>query len=448
MTHKVLQNHNRYALVSVVLAISTMILTCCRLAGPTPISTPSPITQAPITPSPGIKPGTLVAITPSPSPAPTVSPATPTSAPRDQQLAFLKEDDVCLVDVPDGNPIQLTHSGDIAAFAWSPDGERIATSNGHSLRFVEHDGSSTIPCMDLGADSFQSTKRHQIIWSPDQQHIIIWNAVLSDSDGWLIISLAGTSPSLHIVDTAAWGLTMFPPSDLGGYTYQPLFLPDGTLIGTLSHPALCGSGGCPHELYQFDLQMQRFIRHPIGDSEFFKYGYGGGTLVLSADGRVLLNFRRHHKGCAYYTTYVGVFYLDTGNELEFSFVQDAFYELALSPDGSNAIIARGVGCNSENQREWAMDCGLSEYFEIYTMQLWDLQANLRTDLVPGLSIDWALDSSRIAFRSCLAQTQNSQWEPTSSGPPWIFIMEPTGDHSSIVPILDGLSPAWRPSRLP
>lgn len=383
-----------------------------------------------------------VSVAPPPATEPAITPTTTTVLPmHGQQLAFLKNGNVWLVEVPTGNPARLTDSGDVQSFAWSADGERIATYHGHSLCFTEYDATSTTPCISLDIQTTQTPRHSQMIWSPDQQHIVIWNLDTRDPDGWFLVTLGDPASVLYIADPVDWGLALAPEDERPGYLGQPLFLPDGTLIGTLTHQWLCGSGGCEHQLNQFDWLTQRFTPHPINDSGFFNKRDGLG---LSANGQVLVSFGTFHVGCGHYTTYVDVLDLESGSGLKFSFEQEHFYDLALSPDGVRAVAARGVGCNSENEDDWSMNCGLLDEFEVYAMQLWDFESGLREDLLPGLSPQWSPNGSHIAFRSCLAQTPAGIWESTSSGPPYIFIMDSATTGFNIVPVAEGSSPAWRP----
>jgi hypothetical protein len=222
-------------------------------------------------------------------------------------------------------------------------------------------------------------------------------------------------------------------------TGEPLFLPDGTLLGTVTHSRVCGSGGCRYALFQLDPQARQFSPSALTASSDL-----GEDLELSADGGLLVNLATFHSGCETYATRVQALDLETGEQRSFDFEQEAFDELALSPDGRQAVVARGPGCSSETNRMWPVECGLAEFFEVYAMDLWDLGSGQRTPLLPGVSPQWAPDGSAITFRSCLAQTPDGRWSATSTGPPWIFVVDPRADDVRIVPIAQGSDPAWRP----
>jgi len=96
-----------------------------------------------------------------PAPHPTLPPS------GGPQLAFLNNRDVWLLDQPTGQPYALTVAGDILSYAWSPDGQRLVTFNGHSLCFFHSDGSIRTACLDLGLNDNQAQIPRNIIWSPD-----------------------------------------------------------------------------------------------------------------------------------------------------------------------------------------------------------------------------------------------------------------------------------------
>jgi len=389
----------------------------------------------------------IVEPSPTPEPSPILAPSpTPAPPPRGRQLAFLQAGDVWLVAVPDGEPEQLTHSGEVVSFAWAPDGERIAAFDGELLCIGQPEGKTVEGCVEVGTNANQSTVQRQLVWSPDQKSILIWNTENpwdAEAVGWYVVSLGETGAVLPAVlsidDPVMWGADVSGENESGGVTGEPLFLPDGTLLGTVTHSRVCGSGGCKYALFEFDPQARRFSPSTLTTSSDL-----GEDLELSANGRVVANLATFHSGCETYTTRVQALDLGTGEQRSFDFEQEAFNELALSPDGRQAVVARGPGCSSETNRMWAVECGLAEFFEVYAMDLWDLGSGQRTPLVPGVGPQWALDGSAVTFRSCLAQTPDGRWSATPSGPPWIFVVEPMADDASIVPVAQGSDPAWRP----
>ena len=130
----------------------------------------------------------------------------------------------------------------------------------------------------------------------------------------------------------------------------------------------------------------------------------------------------------------------------FSLDQEAINGLALSPDASKSVITRAAGCSSENQATWATVCGLSQGFDIYTMQAWDLSTNQRIDLMPGIWPGWSPDGEWISFNSCLEAQSGGGWTSSANASPAIYLMgigELTAN-SSLTLIDSGSNPTWRP----
>lgn len=370
-------------------------------------------------------------------------PATsPPPAAPDATLAFLKEGDLWLVGVPGGVPQQLTQSADLFSFAWSPDGQRLATFNGRNLCFLNLDGSSAEDCIELGLDESQAQVERRLVWSPDQNVIVLWNPVNPWDEGaigWLVVDLSNKLVQFRIDDPVDWGVGLAPDNDPGGITGQPVFLPNGALIGTITHRWLCGSGGCHFQLYQFDPLARSFSPYPNKPDEGWSEGQG---LVLSSDSRLLANFGTFHAGCDSYVTFVDLFDLNNQTRQTYNLDMEAISAMDLSPDGSLAIISRVAGCASEETTQWDRACGLSTGFDVFSMQLWDFTADQRLDLVPGTSPDWSKNGNWIAFRSCLSGNSDGNWEPSPSGPPAIYVMDRTA--TTVIPISQGSTPAWKP----
>ena len=88
------------------------------------------------------------------------------------RLAFLKNGDLWLVELPQVEPRRLSSSSDLMTFSWSPDAARIATFNGRSLCFVELAGEQTSECLGMGLTEEQAIIPRGIVWSPDQTTIV------------------------------------------------------------------------------------------------------------------------------------------------------------------------------------------------------------------------------------------------------------------------------------
>jgi hypothetical protein len=273
------------------------------------------------------------------------------------------------------------------------------------------------------------------LWSPDEKQIVIVG-----STSWVIIPLQDPTASLNIQDPLKWGVNVVSKPGTAQIG-MPIFLPDSTLLGTFTHTAFCSSGICTYRLYRLNPGASTFIPEPIkglGDERW-------GNLVLSTDGKVILNYSMTHSDCDNFNTFVDIVYPETSEVLSLQFSQQAFYEMALSPDGARVMMTQGAVCNTQNTNRWAADCGLSPDYEVYPMQLWKLQSTSpRTDSVPGINPVWSTDGRAVAFRSCLAEPTSGGWQPVPEGPPWIFIMDADAIKESILPVYEGSSPAWKP----
>jgi WD40-like Beta Propeller Repeat len=377
----------------------------------------------------------------------TETPALPTAAPTNPppagpQLAFLKDKDIWLLDQPGGQPYQLTVAGDILSFAWAPGGERLAAFNGKTLCIVNRDGSVRTACLDLGLNEIQSQIERQIIWSPDSNWIVLWNPVNPWDEGaigWYIIALDSSGSTYRIEDPVDWGASLAPNNEAGGITGQPVFLINGQLVGTLTHRYLCGASGCHYQLYEFNFNARSFAPYPNKPEEGWSEGQ---TLALSQDGRFLVNFGTFFSGCESFTTFMDAFDLAASSRKSYDLAQEALAGIALSPDMFQAVISRISGCGSQDQTYWNQTCGLSQGFEVFPMQTWDLAEDQRSDLPPGLAPVWSPDGAWLAFRSCLAQGSQGDWQSDAATPASIYLLEiATGKVTSVT---QGTQPAWRP----
>ncbi|MBN1146072.1 MAG: PD40 domain-containing protein [Anaerolineales bacterium] len=381
------------------------------------------------------------------NPAPSETPPEPQTVPTlallaGPQLAFLNGGNLWLIDGPGGAPYPVTQQANLFSFAWAPDGARLATFDGRRLCFVAPDGSPAGDCLDMGLDEMQVNIPRQITWSPDQRQIILWNRANPWDEGaigWLLVALDGSNETWAIEDPVDWGASLSPDNEPGGITGQPVFLPDGRLVGTVTHRWLCGSGGCQYHLYQFDSAMRSLAPFDNQPQEGWS---GGAWLTLSNHGRLLINYGTFHAGCESYTTYVDSFNLQSKSRKAYTLEQETISALALSPDQSRALIARTAGCNTQNQFEWDDACGLSQGFDIYALQLWNLADDQRQDLLPGSEPAWSPDGDWIAFRSCLAQNADGGWEPDTSTNASIYVLNLVS--GEMMQISEGAMPAWQP----
>ena len=375
--------------------------------------------------------------------AETPSPESPSSIQGpNTELAYLHEGNLFLVEIPSGSPRQLTSENDLLSFEWSPDGMNIATYNGKNLCFVQRDSSSLGECIDLKLDDTQAKIQRQILWSPDQKNIILWNSVNpwdEEAIGWLLVSVDGAAEPIVINDPVDYGAEITAENDAGGITGEPIFLPDGTLIGTITHRWWCGSGGCHYQLFQFDPETRDFSVFPNKPEEGFSEGQ---QLVLSQNGKTLINHGTFTSSCDNYFSFVDFFDLETQTRAIFNLTQEALAELALSPDNQFAVISRTSGCSDPNQVTWASACGLSSGLDVYPMQIWELANDQRSDLLPGINPAWSSNGYWLVFTSCLTQNANGIWETNPQGSPELMVRSFVD--GAIIKIGVGTQPSWRP----
>lgn len=369
---------------------------------------------------------------PSPTAIPPVGPA----------LAFLDKGDIWIVDTPGSQPYPLTVAGDILGFTWSPNGERLTAFNGHTLCFYYRDGSLRTACLDLGLNDEQAKIERRLTLSPDQRYVVLWNPINPADEGalgWMIVALDSTNLMYRIEDPLDWGAVLTEDNERGGFTGQPTFLPDGRLVGTLSHRSACGSGCCHYQLFQFDFETRAFIPFANKPEDGFSEGI---SLQLSQDGRALLNFGTFFEDCESYVTFVDSFDLQTEQRQIYDLPGEALAEMAFNPASGQAALARTSGCSQPDTETWAAQCGLSQDYEILPMQLWTPGSAERTDLPSGLAPTWSADGEWLAFRSCLVQDAANGWAVSGEVPAQIFLLNLADN--SITEISSGMSPQWQP----
>lgn len=444
-------NNNFYLRKTVTLICLTLLQACNLLGGEPPDGTPTAQTnQATALPSPNtvapatvpVQPPTQPAI-PSPStptalpPTPILSPAAPATG---LGLAFLKEGDIWYTDGPGAASQQLTQNAGLISFAWAPDGNRLATHNGRTICFVTVEGGQPFGCYDLGYNDLQSRIERRLVWSPDQRYLVVWNPVNPWDEGaigWQIIALDGANLTWRIEDPVDWGASLSPNNEPGGITGQPVFLPDGRLIGTLTHRWLCGSGGCHYQLYQFDFSTGGFSAFPNKPGE----GWSEGPyLTLSGDGTILANYGFFVVGENSYVTFADLFNLGDQSRHTFSLDQESLASLALSPSATQAVIAR-LSTGAPDQPAWSQNCGLLQGMEVLPMQVWDFSGSVRNDIFAGLSPAWSPNGAWLAFQSCLRPASGG-WTPDSAAPLSVFVMELSSQ--ALTMISGGIQPQWRP----
>jgi len=357
-------------------------------------------------------------------------------------LAFLNERDIWIVDSPGSDPYPLTVAGDILGFTWAPNGERLAAFNGHTLCFYHRDGSVRTACLDLGLTDEQASIERRLILSQDQRYVVLWNPINPQDKGaigWMIVALDSTNLMYRIEDPVDWGAALTGEDEPGGFTGQPIFLPDGRLIGALTHQSFCGPGGCHYKLFQFDLTEHVFSPFDNKPEDGFSEGQ---NLMLINNGRSLADFGLFFNDCEDYVTLIDIFDIQTQERQKFNLDSESLIDLAFNPQTDQVVLARAAGWCTPDANLWAAQCGLSQGIEILAMQLWTPGSEERTDLVPGLTPTWSSDGEWLAFQSCLAQDESLNWTPSGETSPEIFLLNPLSGVT--MRIFSGMQPQWQP----
>lgn len=379
-----------------------------------------------------------------PAPEAAASTAQPAAASQsfNSPLAYLNGKNLFLVEPPNGAPLQLTNSGDLLSFAWAPDGSKLATFNGKALCVVMPDGAPASACVDLKLDENQAKIDRRLVWSPDQTRIVLWNAYNpweQSAIGWLIVTLDGSQDVLRIQNPSDWGVYLTAENEPGGITGQALFLPDGTLVGTLTHSQFCGSGGCHYQLYKFDFTTNTFSAYPNKPEEGFSEGL---NLALSKDGKTLVNYGAFNSGCENFLTFFDFYQVAGQTRALYTLDQESIVDMTLAPDATFAVIARSASCSDPNQVTWASTCGLTTGLDLYPLQIWDLANNSRADLLPALSPAWSPNGQWLAFTTCMSTNAGGGWEINGSAGPGVFIRSFVD--GALYKLAEGSRPAWRP----
>lgn len=442
---------------------SALVLTACRPQSGTPIvgtDAPAPATVIPTTdrgqstafptlPLPeATETATLepevaetpesVAATASPQTILTPEPALSGSS----ALAYLKDGDIWMLDSPDSLPYPLTIAGDILGFAWAPNGERLIAFNGRTLCFFHRDGSIRTACLELGLNDEQAKIERRLVLSPDQRWVVLWNAQNPQEEGaigWMMVALDTSNEMYRVQDPVDWGAALTSDGGSGGFTGQALFLPDGRLIGTLSHSELCSSSGCQYRIFQFDFQSRTFL--PFNDLQN-EDSFSGSGLSLSKDNKTLVKFGTDLSDCSNPNIRVVLMSLESSESEIFDFAGESLIGAVYDPHSGQIVLSRNTGCRDPEAQSWASVCGLSPGEDILTMQFWTPETNQKIDFVPGIQPAWSTDGEWLTFRSCLTQDSSSTWSPDSGTAPQIYLFSPAKDE--IIPIDQGNLPQWQP----
>lgn len=446
-----------HSMKKILLCLLLLILTACQPPDTSsleqPTSQPTPLIQESPSPAPLLADQPTPTHTPlpvvQPTPAPTAQPepVEPTApSPAGGQLAYLEQGDIWLVRLDAQSlitqPEKLTQGGSIRSFAWHPDGSKIAFLRGKGICFLHIDRTQAAPCIDLNLPSAEETPAFQLAWSPQGDWLVAWNplhASSSEAVGWILVSSV-SGEILEIQDPVDWGFDRAPGNAPGGFTGEAVFLPDGELLGALSHRILCAENGCLYYLYTFDPQQPGLFSLP----ESVDLAQAS-QLASTLDGTLVAQYGSLVSSCDAYLSFINLYNPNLPGSLRpFVFPQESLTSLALNPHFANALVARQAACPEQTQNPWAIYCGLVSNLEVYPIQLWAIDENTRQDFLPGIDPVWDPSGSLFAFQSCLQQDTAGNWLPDENAIPGIYL---TSIHTQQTIYLGaGSQPAW--ARLP
>ena len=374
------------------------------------------------------------------APVPQITPTyLPASGPA---LAFLKNGDIWLLDEPGSEPYPLTIAGDILGFTWTPDGERLIAYNGTSLCFYQRDGSIRTACLELGLNEEQSSIERRLVISPDQRWVVLWNPGIPQepgSIGWMVVALDTSNIMYRIEDPVDWGATFGDTIVPGGFTGQPVFLSDGRLLGTLSHPTLCSGDECNYLLFEFDLIDHQFVALKPGASSEFSFGAG---VTLAGDGLTLVNLKSSIQDCEVFTTSVILVHFGPESVVEHPMDGLLIPDISFDRNQNLAVFSNTSACSPTNPVVWQKACGLEADSQVFPIRIWDLTASTQKELFPGLKPEFSPDEKWVAFLSCLTLDDLGEWKPGEASPPNIYLYQI--EEEKLLQITDGAVFEWRP----
>jgi len=423
-----------------------LLMTACAISPSPADSTTAPTIRASQSPQsqPTLKTTSTVSqIVPTERSTPVPLPTLPAAV--GPALAYLKSGDIWMVDEPGSDPYPLTVAGDILSFAWAPNAERLIAFNGRTLCFFHRDGSVRTACLEIGLSDEQAQVERRLVLSPDQRWVVLWNPASPPPAGeisWIIVALDSTNTMYRIQDPVDWGAQLTDPVQPGGFAGKPVFLPDGRLVGAISHSSFCASKGCGYKLFEFDLQNRQFSPfNPSSESPPLPVS-DGAALELSTDGLRLIDFGVLFEDCESHSTIVNMTDLNSETATKYLLEDENVTEMNFHPDLSQAILARSKGCRNPDLQTWAVQCKLASDQEVLTMQLWDIKSQQRDDLIPGTAPAWSPNGDWIVFESCLSQDESGIWQPDGASIPTLFLLK--SSDQTITTIDQGMLAQWQP----
>jgi len=217
-----------------------------------------------------------------------------------EQITFIRQGDIYVVDGDGSNPIRLTTGGNHYTPLWSPDGSKIGFTSWHDgiseIGVLNADGSGLrILTPHIGADTTRDTFGG---WSPDGSRIAFVRSAPTDSvvqyqdeDGsWY--SYVVWRSDLYVMDADGSGVRQLPTQPGAVFSSGGAWFPDGRIAFAQGGDTYLmnrdGSGVTPF------LDGGRRVLSWSPDGSTIAYTTGGNYYVMNADGsnvRQLTNLR-------------------------------------------------------------------------------------------------------------------------------------------------------------
>lgn len=181
------------------------------------------------------RPTTVAAISPAVVSTPKASPDLPrppavAQAPTAGRLAFVREGDIYLKDLPDGQELRLTQDGQNSEPKWSPSGEWLAYRKGEVVQVLRIPPIESRWPFEMKASAYA--------WAPDR------DALAFVSDGALYVFEAGQAASRQLVAPQERG----PGNGVSSCAWSP----DGQWLAYANGRVLrAAQGGEPAQRYEF-----------------------------------------------------------------------------------------------------------------------------------------------------------------------------------------------------
>lgn len=380
----------------------------------------------------------------------------PTEALRSNtQLGYIQNGDVWLKDIFYDTLTQLTNTGDVSYFSWSPDGKKLFIISANQYCIIELINLSNPKCTTHNLNARQIEK-YKAVWSFDLKHIVIW---LDDfaAGKWIIVTPDESFKAFSIDNPYDWGVTLddwelknLEEKDAQTFMGSPAFTKDGRLFGTIGNILFCGAGGCSYRIYEFDFVNENFYLATIDKNQEYldeNLTWVNPYLSVSSNGKIMwFTGNSCDQGSPCIPSLVIVNFSDNIFVLNHQLrdqslineLMDDPPEVSSSPDGTLFAISTG-------HRVWEKTVFCLNVDRLnFPIQILDYATDTTREIVGGYDLAWSPDGKYLAFESCLAKNQNGTWAPVATSPIRIFVVDLTSNELNISPLIEGIYPSWRP----